>query len=164
MLRRPRLFVRPAQVSPGVPDISRRRGLSNMFRYSAQMLISFIAYIFHFYPYVRLVGNFAGLPPRRVPSAIVHWNQNEAGHQTIKARSMLCWGAAGPWQDSLAFMPQDWWNWLIKWMKPLSVGRYQNKKKWMEIFCILVSNFTVFQPRIYTHSSSVGITWSQVVL
>ena len=42
-----------------------------------------------------LLGNFAGLPPCTVPSAIVHCNQNEAGHQTIKAPSMFCWGSAG---------------------------------------------------------------------
>ena len=56
--------------------------------YSAQILICFIAYIFLFYSSVDLVGNFAGLIVCTVPSVIVHCNQNEAGHQTIKAPSM----------------------------------------------------------------------------
>ena len=92
---------------PGVPDKS-SRGLGSMSRYSAQILICFIAYIFliFFHSSVGLVGNFAGLPVCTVPSAIVHCDQNEAGHQTIKAPSMPCWGAAGPSKHSLAFKSQ----------------------------------------------------------
>ena len=81
------------------------------------------------YASVGLVGNFAGLPPCTVPSAIVHCNQNEAGHQTIKAPSMPCWGAAGPWRHSLAFMPQDWWNWQIRWVKSVSMGSFQYRNQ-----------------------------------
>ena len=106
MLPRPRLVcqepgLRPIGRSPGVPDKS-SRGLGSMSRYSAQILIYFIAYIFLFFFHssVGLVGNFAGLPVCTVPSAIVHCNQNEAGHQTIKAPSMPCWGAAGPSKHS----------------------------------------------------------------
>ena len=101
MLPRPRLVcqepgLRPIGRSPGVPDKS-SRGLGSMSRYSAQILICFIAYIFLFFVVssVGLVGNCAGLPSCTVPSAIGHCNQNEAGHQTIKAPSMPCWGAAG---------------------------------------------------------------------
>ena len=130
MLPRPRLVcqepgLRPIGRSPGVPDKS-SRGLGSMSRYSAQILICFIAYIFQFvYSSVGLVGHFAGLPLCPVPSATVHCNQNEASHQTIKAPSMHCWGAAGPCKQSLAFMPQDWWNGQIKWMKSVSMGSYQ---------------------------------------
>ena len=112
MLPRPRLVcqepgLRPIGRSPGVPDKS-SRGLGSMSRYSAQILICFIAYIFLFFFHcsVGLVGNFAGMPVCTVPSAIVHCNQNEAGHQTIKAPSMLCWDAAGPSKHSLAFKSQ----------------------------------------------------------
>ena len=112
MLPRPRLVcqepgLRPIGRSPGVPDKS-SRGLGSMSRYSAQILISFIAYIFliFFLSSVGLVGNFAGLPVCTVPSANVHCNQNEAGHQTIKAPSMPCWDAAGPSKHSLAFKSQ----------------------------------------------------------
>ena len=69
-----------------------------------------------------LVGICAGLPSRTVPSAIVHCNQNEAGHQTIKAPSMPCWSAASPWKHPLAFMPRGWWNWRIK---SVSMWSYQ---------------------------------------
>ena len=112
MLPRPMLVcqepgLRPKGRSPGVPDKS-SRGLGSMSRYSAQILICFIAYIFPFFFHssVGLVGNCAGLPVCIVPSAIVLCNQNEAGHQTIKAPSMPCWGAAGPSKHSLAFKSQ----------------------------------------------------------
>ena len=135
--------------NPGVPDKS-SRGLDSMSRYSAQNFICLIAYIFLFYySSVDLVGNFAVLPPCTMPSVIVHCKENKTGDQTIKAPSMPCWGAAGPWKHSLPFMPQDWWNIQIKWMKYVSMGRYQHKKtcEW-RVFCEPVSNFTVFQPRI----------------
>ena len=111
MLPRPRLVCQEPGLrligrSPDVPDKS-SRGLGSMSRYSAQILICFIAFIFLFFnSSVGLVGNFAGLPVCTVPSATVHFNQNEAGHQTIKAPSMPCWGAAGPSKHSLAFMSQ----------------------------------------------------------
>ena len=152
MLPRPRLVcqepeLRPIGRSPGVPDNS---SLGSMSRYSAQILICFIAYIFLFYSSVDLVGNFAGLLTCTVPSGIVHCNQKEAGHQTIKTPSIPCWGSTGTWKHSLAFMPQDWWNWQIKWMKSVSsVGSFQYKNQVNgEFFCIPVSIFIVFQPRI----------------
>ena len=97
--------LRPIGWSPGVPDKS-SRGLGSMSWYSVQIIICFIAYMFLYYSSVGLVGNFAGLPVWTVPSAIVHCNQNEAGHQTIKAPSMPCWGATGPSKHSLDFMSQ----------------------------------------------------------
>ena len=60
---------------------------------------------------------------------LVYCNQNEAGHQTIKATGMCCWDAASPWKKSLAFIPQDWWNRQIKWIKSVSVGSYENKNQ-----------------------------------
>ena len=100
-----------------------------MSRYSAQILICFVAYIFHFiYSSVDFVENFAWQPPCIVPSAIVHCNENEAGHQTIKSPSMPCWGAAGS-KHSLTFMPQNWWNWQIKWMKSVSMSSFQYKSQ-----------------------------------
>ena len=77
MLPRPRLVcqepgMRPIGRSPGVPDKS-SRGLGSMSRYSAQILICFIAYIFHVLFLCGLVGTFAGLLPCRctVPFIIV---------------------------------------------------------------------------------------------
>ena len=150
MLPRPRLVcqepgLRSIGRSPGVPDKS-SRGLGSMYRYSAQILICFIAYIFYFfYSPVGLVGNFAGLPSCTVPSTIVHCNQNEVGQQTIKAPSMPCWRAVSPWKHSLAFMPQDWWKWLIKWIQSVSMGSYQYKNQVNgEFFAYPVSNFTAW--------------------
>ena len=154
MLPRERLVcqepgMRPIGRSPGVPDKS-SRGLGSMSRYSAQILICFIAYIFQFFLFLCwvLVGNFAGLPVYTVPSAIVHCNQNEAGRQTIKARSLHCWGAAGPSKYPLAFMSQtgeidiyNGWN-LYQWEV------FSTISKWRRVFCVPVSDFAVFQPRI----------------
>ena len=113
MLPRSRLvcqepWLRPIGRRLGVLDKS-SRGLGSMSRQSAHILIYFIAYIFPFYSFVGLVGNFAGLPPCTVPSAIVHYDQNEAGHQTFKSPSMPCWGAAGPWKH-----PDIYATWLEK--------------------------------------------------
>ena len=83
MLPRPRLVcqepgLRPIGRSPGVPDKS-SRGLGSMSRYSAQILICFIAYIFSIFNFsVGLIGNLAELPPCTVPPATVHCYQNEA--------------------------------------------------------------------------------------
>ena len=139
MLPRPRLVCQepglmPIGRSPGVPDKS-SRGLGSMPRYSAHILICFKAYIFLFFFHspVGLVGNFAGLPVCTVPSAIVHCNQNEAGHQTMKAPRMPCWGAAGPSKHSMAFKSQsgendryNGWN-LYQWEV------FSTRTKWMEI-------------------------------
>ena len=154
MLPRPRLVcqapgLRPKGRSPGVPDKS-SRGLGSMSRYSAQILICFIAYIFLFFFHssVGLVGIFAGLAVCTVPSAIVHCNQNEAGHQTIKAPSMPCWGAVGPSKHSLAFKSQPGEN--DRQMDEICINRKfsaQEPSEWRD-FSIPVSNFTVFQPRI----------------
>ena len=111
--------------SPGVPDKS-SRGLCSMSRYSAETFICFIAYIFHlFYSSVGWVVNFAGLPLCTVPSVVVHYNQNEADRQTVKAHV-----------NTLAFMTQDWWNWEIKWMKSISMGSVQYKSQVKGEFCI----------------------------
>ena len=121
---------------PGVPDKS-SRGLGSMSRYSAQILICITEDIYSihfpfFYSSVGMVGNFAVLPECTVPSAIVHCNQNEAGHQTIKAPSMPCWDAASPSKHSLAFIPQtgeidrlNWWN-LYQW------EAFSTRTMWME--------------------------------
>ena len=100
MLPRPRLVcqepgLRPIGRSPSVPDKS-SRGLGSMSRYSAQILICFIAYIFSIINFsVGLVGNLAELPPCTVPPATVIRMRLLSAHQTIKSPSMPCWGAAG---------------------------------------------------------------------
>ena len=37
-----------------------------------------------------------------------------------------CFGLSVFWP---VFVPQDWWNWQIKWMKSVSMGSYQYKNK-----------------------------------
>ena len=116
MIPRPRLVcqepgLRPIGRSPGVPDKS-SRGLGSMSRYSAQILICFIAYIFSiFYFSVGLVGNLAELPPCTVPPATVHCYQNEAAQcssdNQISQHALL---RGSRKKHSLAFMPQNWWN------------------------------------------------------
>ena len=150
MLPRSRLLcqkpgLRPIGRSPGAPDKS-SRGLCSM----SQVLCTFLNlfYSMHapfLYSSVGLVGNSAGLPPCTVPSAILHCNQNEAGHQTIKAPSMPGWAAAGPWKTlwhechrTGEVNRYNWWN-LHQWEV------FSTKAKWMErVFCISVSYFTVF--------------------
>ena len=116
MLPRPRLVcqepgLRPIGRSPGVPDKS-SRGLGSMSRYSAQILICFIAYIFSIFNFsVGLVGNLAELPPCTVPPATVHCYQNEAAQcssdNQISQHALL---SGSRKKHSLAFMPQNWWN------------------------------------------------------
>ena len=140
--------LRPIGRSRGVPDKS-SRGLGSMSRYSAQILICFIAYIFFFfYSSVGLVGNFAGLPSCTVPSAIVHCNQNEASHQTIKAPSMPCWGAVSLWKTLSDIYAAGLVKLTDKMDKICINGKLsvQEPSEW-RVFYIPVSNFTVFQPR-----------------
>ena len=116
MLPRPRLVcqepgLRPIGRSPGAPDKS-SRGLGSMFRYSAQILICFIAYIYSIFNFsVGLVGNLAELPPCTVPPATVHCYQNEAAQcssdNQISQHALL---RGSRKKHSLAFMPQNWWN------------------------------------------------------
>ena len=116
MLPRPRLVcqepgLRPIGRSPGVPDKS-SRGLGSMSRYSAQILICFIAYIFSIFNFsVVLVRNLAELPPCTVPPATVHCYQNEAAQcssdNQISQHALL---RGSRKKHSLAFMPQNWWN------------------------------------------------------
>ena len=96
---------------PGVPDKS-SRGLGSMSRYSAQILICFITYIFSIFNFsVGLVGNLAELPPCTVPPATVHCYQNEAAQcssdNQISQHALL---RGSRKKHSLAFMPQNWWN------------------------------------------------------
>ena len=58
--------LRPIGWSPGVPDKS-SRGLGSMSRYSVQIIICFIAYMFLYYSSVGLVGNFAGCQYAQCP-------------------------------------------------------------------------------------------------
>ena len=86
-------IVRPIGGSPGVPDKS-SRDLGSMCRYSAQIWICFIACIFQFIFY-----SFVGFGWELCRTAIVHCNQNEAGHQS---KLPVCLPG---------IYATDWWNW-----------------------------------------------------
>ena len=123
--------LRPIGRNLGVPDKS-SRCLGNMSWYSVLLV-----YSIHF-PFLFPCGFGWELcrtaTMYTVPSANVHCNQNEAGHQAIKAPSMPCWRAAGPWKHSLAFMPQDWWHWQINGWNMYQWGLISTSSKWMGSF------------------------------
>ena len=151
MLPRPRLVfhepgLRPIGRSPGVPDKS-SRGLGSMSRYSTQILICFIAYIFQFfYDSVGLVGNFAGLPVSPLPLSIV------IRMRLVIRQSKLPACLA---EVQLAHQNTLWHlcHRLVKLTDKMDGvcinGKFsvQEANEW-RVFYIPVSNFTVFQPRI----------------
>ena len=101
MLPRPRLVcqeprLRPIGRSLGVPDKS-SRGLGSMSRYSAQILICFIAYILLFFiPLWVWLGTLQDFIHAQchLPLSIVI--RMKLVIRQSKAPSMPCWGAAGP--------------------------------------------------------------------
>ena len=131
MLPRPR----PTGRSPGVPDKS-SWSLCCMSRYSAQILICFIAYIFQF-----------SYSPATTQRSLCHFhgNETETGYQAIESPNMPCWGAAG-WKQSLTLMPQDWWNWQIKWVKALLMKSFQHKNQvngeFFAYLCVILMYFS----------------------
>ena len=154
MLPRPRLVcqepgLRPIGRSPGVPDKS-SRGLGSMSRYSAQILICFIAYIFliFFIPlwiWLRTLQDcqYAEYPlplsiiirmrlvirQSKLPACLA---EVQLAHQTI------LWHLS----HSLVKMTDKMDEICIN--KKFSA---QEPSEWID-FSIPVSNFTVFQPRI----------------
>ena len=157
-------FVRNIGLSPGVPDKS-SRGLGSMSRYSAQILICFIAYIFLFFPIplwvwlgtlqdcqyaqchlplpivirMRLVIRQSKLPACLAEVQLAHQNTLwHLSHSLVKMTDKM---------DEICIN-----------------GKFsaQEPSEWRD-FSISVSNFTVFQPRIWTDSSSVGRS-NQLVL
>ena len=135
MVPRPRLVcqepgLRPIGRSPGVPDKS-SRSLGSMSRYSAEILICFIAYIFNF---LFLCG--FGWELCRTPSmhsALCHcpllseWGWSSDNQSSQHALLMCSWPIKT--LSGLYMYATDWWNWQIKWMKSVSVGGFQYKNQ-----------------------------------
>ena len=154
MLPRPRLIcqepgLRPIGRSPGVPDKS-SRGLGSMSRYSAQILICFIAYIFLFFfiPLWVWLGTLQDCQYAQCPlplSIVIRMRlvirqsklpaclaEMQLAHQNI------LWHLS----PSLVKMTDT--------MDEICINRKfsaQEPSEWRD-FSIPVSNFTVFQPRI----------------
>ena len=161
MLPRPRLVcqepgLRPIGRSPCVPDKS-SRGLGSMSRYSAQILICFIAYIFQFSISCRTTD---------IHSALCHcplqskwgcsWDNQISQHALLRCSSMET--LSGNYATELVK--------LIAKMDELCIkGRFQYRSQVNgEFYFIPQSNFTAFQPRIQTDFRNAGIRSSQVVL
>ena len=160
MLPRPRL--RPIGRSPGVPDKS-SRGLGSMSRYSAQILICFIAYIFHFsIPLWVCLGTLQDCQHAQCPLPLSIVIKMRLVIRQSKLPACLA-------EVQLAHQNTLWhlFHKLVKltdkWMKSASMGSFQYRNQVNGESFAHLSNFTVFQPRIYTDPSSVGIRSSQVV-
>ena len=158
MLPRPRLIcqepgLRPIGRSPGVP-VKSSRGLGSMSRYSAQILICFIAYVFlnFFIPLQVWLGTlqdcqYAQCP---LPLSIV-----------IRMRLVIRQSKLPACLAEMQLAHQNISHSLVKMTDKMDEicinGKFsaQEPSEWRD-FSIPVSNFTVFQARIQTDSSSVG--------
>ena len=114
----------------GVPDKS-SRGLASRSRYSALILICFIEYIFHFLiPLWVSLGSLQDCHHAQYPLPLSTVIRMRLVIRQSKLPACLAGvQLAHEWKHSLAFMPQDWWNWQIKWTKYVSMGSYQYRKQ-----------------------------------
>ena len=154
MLPKPRLLcqepgLRPIGRSPCVPDKS-SRGLGSMSRYSAQILICFIAYIFliFFIPLWVWLGTLQDCQYAQchLPLSIV------IRMRLVIRQSKLpsCLAAVQlPHQNSLWHLSHSLVKMTDK-MDEICINRKFSAQEPIEwrYFSIPVSNFTVFQPRI----------------
>ena len=114
MLPRPRLVcqepgLKPIGRSPGVPDKS-SRGLGSMSRYSAHILICFIAYISNYFiPLWLWLGTLQDCHHAQCPlplSIVIRMRL-----VIRQAKLLACLAEVQlAHEHSLAFMPLDWWN------------------------------------------------------
>ena len=155
MLPRPRLVcqesgLRPIGRSPGVPEES-SRGLGNMSRYFAQILICFIAYIFLFCLFLCGFGwelcRTTIMPSQcPLPLSIVI-------RMRLAIRQSMLPACLAEVQLALKMLSGINATGLVKLTNKM-VKNYNNGKfkvqepRECRVFCIHVSNFTVFQPRI----------------
>ena len=100
-----------------------------MSRYSAQILICFIAYIFvlFFIPLCVWLGTlqdcqYAQCP---LPLSIVIRMRLVIRQSSQHALLRCSW----PIKTLSGIYASDWWNWQIKWMKSVSMGSFQYKNQ-----------------------------------
>ena len=151
---RPRLVcqepgLRPIGRSPGVPDKS-SRGLGSMSRYSSQILICFIAYIFliFFIPLWVWLGTLQDCQYAQCPLPLSIVNRMRLVIRQSKLPACLV-------EVQLAHQNILWHlsHSLVKMTDKMDEicinGKFsaQEPSEWRD-FSIPVSNFTVFQPRI----------------
>ena len=127
MLPRPKLVCQepglgPIGRSPGVPDKS-SRGLGSISRYSAQILICFIAYIFHFFiPLWVWLGTLQDCQYAECPLPLFIVIRMRLVIRQSKLPACLA-------EVQLVHQNTAWWNWQIKWMKSVSMGNFQHKNQ-----------------------------------
>ena len=153
MLPRPRLVcqepgLRPIGRSPGVPDKS-SRGLGSMSRYSAQILICFIAYIFLFCLLLWVwLGTVQDCHHAQCPLPLSIVIRMRLAIRQSKLPACLA-----EVQLALKIFSGIYATGLVKLTDKMDKiyinGKFkvQEPREW-RVFCIPVSNLTVFQPRI----------------
>ena len=154
MLPRPRLVcqepgLRPIGRSPGVPDKS-SRGLGSMSRYSAQILICFIAYIFLFFfiPLWVWLGTLQDCQYAQCPLPLSIVIRMRLVIRQSKLPACLAEVQLGH-QNTLWHLSHTLVKMTDK-MDEICINRKfsaQEPSEWKD-FSIPVSNFTVFKPRI----------------
>ena len=130
MLPRLRLVcLRPIGRSPGVPDKS-SRGLGSMSRYSAQILICFIAYVFQISLFLCGFG-WILCRTASLHSSLCHfpllseWGWSSDNQSSQHALLRCSW----PIKMLSCIYVTAWWNWQIKWIKSVSMGSFQHKSQ-----------------------------------
>ena len=154
MLPRPRLVcqepgLRPIGRRPGVPDKS-SRGLGSMSRYSAQILICFIAYIFLFFfiPLWVWLGTLQDCQYVQCPLPLSTVMRMRLVIRQSKLPACLA-DVQLAHQNTLGHLSHSLVKMTNK-MDEIYINRKfsaQEPSEWRD-FSIPVSNFTVFQPRI----------------
>ena len=134
MLPRPRLVcqepgLRPIGRSPGVPDKS-SRGLGSMSRYSAQILICFIAYIFQFLfiPLWVCLGTLQDCQYAQCPLPLSIAIRMRLVIRQSKLPACLAVVQLAH-QNTLWDLCHRLVKLTDKWMKSVSIGNFQNKNQ-----------------------------------
>ena len=131
MLPRPRLVcqepgLRPIRRSPGVPDKS-SRGLGSMSRYSAQILICFIAYIFLFFSFLRLWVWLGTLQDCQYAQCPLPFRMRLVIRQSKLPACLAEMQLAH--QNILWHLSHSLMKMTRKWMKSVSIGSFQHKNQ-----------------------------------
>ena len=116
----------PIGRSPGVLDKS-SRGLGSISRYSTQILICFIAYIFHFFISLWLfLGTLQDCHYAQCPLPLSIVIRMRLVIRQSKHALLRCnW----PIKSLSGIYATDWWNWQIKRRKSVWMGSFQYKNR-----------------------------------
>ena len=104
--------------------------MGSMTRYSAQILICFISYIFQCYLFLYGFG-WELCRTASMHSTLCHcplwseWGWSSDNTSSQHALPRCNW----PIKTLCGIYVTDWWNWQIKWMKCVSMGSFQHKNR-----------------------------------